>query len=67
MSERNDRSKARVGILSYNENNCESCNSRIEFGTGKSSDDSNSCRNAAAARGDNGDANIKAVVYIFVQ
>ena len=67
MSERHDRSKARVGILSNNENDCKSCNSRIGFGTGKNPDDSNTCGNAAPAGGDKGIAKIKAIGYILVQ
>ena len=51
--------KARIGILGNNENDCKTCDSRIGFGTGGLSDDSNTCGN------DRG--NIKAMGYILVQ
>ena len=63
------RSKARIGIVGNNENDCWSCNSRIGFGTGGDHDDSNTCGNDANAiyGGDNGDQHIKAMGYILVQ
>ena len=60
-------SKARIGILGNNENDCNSCDSRIGFGTGGPHDDSNTCGNDAIAGGDNGDQHIKAMGYILVQ
>ena len=59
-------SKARIGILGNGENDCISCDSRIGFGTGGTSDDSNTCGNQVFG-GDNGDALIKAIGYILVQ
>ena len=56
-----DRSKARIGILGNNEDDCTSCNSRVGFGTGGKNDDSNTCGNHASSQ------NIKAFGYIFVQ
>jgi len=53
----NSFSKARIGILGNNENDCNTCDSRIGFGTGGNRDDSNTCGNAA----------IKAMGYILVQ
>jgi len=63
----NSYSKARIGILGNNENECNSCDSRIGFGTGGSPDDSNTCGNVASAGPDNGDKGIKAMGYILVQ
>ena len=60
-------SKARIGIISNNENECNSCDSRIGFGTGGYHDDSNTCGNEAQALPDNGDKHIKAMGYILVQ
>ena len=60
-------SKARIGILGNNENECLSCDSRIGFGTGGNPDDSNTCGNEATNGGDNGDTHIKAMGYILVQ
>ena len=62
-------SKARIGILGNNENDCVTCDSRIGFGTGGYPDDSNTCGNAATAKWspDNGDKYIKAMGYILVQ
>ena len=60
-------SKARIGIISKEQNDCNSCNTRIGFGTGRYSDDSNTCGNEATARPDNGDQHIKAMGYILVQ
>ena len=59
--------KARIGIIGNNEDNCESCDSRIGFGAGGKHDDSNSCGNEAVLQTDNGNAHIKATGYIFVQ
>ena len=62
-----DKIRARIGILANQEDNCESNDSRIGFGTAGGTDDSNTCGNLAAFGGDNGDKNIKAMGYIFVQ
>ena len=68
-SDREKDSKARIGILFNNENECKSCDSRIGFGTGGYPDDSNTCGNEAlfAHEADNGDKHIKAMGYILVQ
>ena len=60
-------SKARIGILSNNENDCVTPDSRIGFGTGGWPDDSNTCGNEAAYFSDNGDKTVRAMGYIFVQ
>ena len=60
-------SKARIGIIANNQNDCKSCDSRIGFGTGGSPDHSNTCGNTAKHGGDNGDKHIKALGYILVQ
>ena len=60
-------SKARIGIISNNENDCKSCNSRIGFGTGGDPDKTNSCGNEAVDSPDNGYKHIKAMGYILVQ
>ena len=62
-----DGAKARIGIIGNEQNDCSSCDSRIGFGTGGSSDDSNTCGNQAAFSPDNGDKDIKAMGYILVQ
>ena len=59
-------SKARIGIVTNNQDNCLSCNSRIGFGAGGKSDDSNTCGNEAFGFTDNGDKHIKARGYILV-
>ena len=61
------RSKARIGIIGNEQNDCNSCDSRIGFGTGGLQDDSNTCGNEAKHKGDNGDKHIKAMGYILVQ
>ena len=60
-------SKARIGFVSNQENDCFSCDSRIGFGTGGNFDDSNTCGNQATHLADNGDKHIKAMGYILVQ
>ena len=61
-------SKARIGLIANNEeNHCNSCDSRIGFGTGGHPDDSNTCGNVAKYRGDNREKRIKAMGYILVQ
>ena len=63
-----DWSKARIGILGNNEDDCSNCDSRIGFGTGGYSDDFNTCGNEASSYGpDNGEQHIKAMGYILVQ
>ena len=38
-------SKARIGVIANEQTNCNSCDSRIDFGTGGFPDDSNTCGN----------------------
>ena len=61
----------RIGIISNNEQDCSSCNSRIGFGSAGSrgdQDGSNSCGNEAGTYlADNGEKHIKANCYILVQ
>jgi len=59
--------KARIGILGNNQDDCDTCDSRIGFGTGGYHDDSNTCGNEATRLSDNGDKHIKAMGYILVQ
>ena len=59
-------SKARIGIATNNQNKCDSCDSRIGFGTGGQFDDNNTCGNEAARSPDNGDKHIKGMGYILV-
>ena len=59
--------RARIGIVANEQNDCNSPDSRIGFGTGGSPDDSNTCGNEAKHGGDNGDKHIKAMGYILVQ
>jgi len=60
-------SRARIGILGSNRNNCGYCESRVGFGTGGRHDDSNTCGNEATYSPDNGNKHIKAMGYILVQ
>ena len=60
-------SRARIGIVSNQENDCVTCDSRIGFGTGGYADNSNSCGNEATHSPDNGNKHIKAFGYILVQ
>ena len=60
-------SKARIGIVSNNEDGCDSCNSRIGFGTAGRAGNLNTCGNEADGSPDNGDKHIKAMGYILVQ
>lgn len=58
--------KVRIGILSNNEDNCFSCDSRIGFGAESSMDvRNNSCGNEASIS--YGDTHIKTMGYILVQ
>jgi len=59
--------KARIGILGNEQNNCNSCDSSIGFGTGGRPDDTSTCGNGASAGGDNGNKLIKAMGYVLVQ
>ena len=61
------QSKARIGILGNNENDCVTCDSRIGFGTGGLHDDHNTCGNEASHAPDNGNKHIKGMGYILVQ
>ena len=60
-------SKARIGIISNQQDDCASCDSRIGFGTGGKHDNSNSCGNEAKHKSDNGDKHMKTMGYILVQ
>ena len=62
-----DSSKARIGIISNNEDDCSFCDSRIGFGTGGDPDNRNSCGNEAKHSPDNGDKHIKTMGFILVQ
>ena len=65
---RSNRSKARLGIVSNNQNNCYSCNSLIGFGTGSYPKGAKSCGNEALHYTlDDGGKSIKAMGYILVQ
>lgn len=60
-------SKARIGILGNNENNCGTCDSRIGFGIAGIENERNTCGNRAKHETDNGDKNIQTMGYILVQ
>ena len=60
-------SKARIGIVANNQDDCGSCDSRIGFGTGGFPDIFNTCGNVASFKPDNGDQFIRAMGYILVQ
>ena len=60
-------SKVRIGIIANQENDCNSCDSRIGFGTGGYPEDSNTCGNEAKHEADDGDKHITAMGYILVQ
>ena len=60
-------SKARIGIISNNEDDCDRCDSRIGFGTGGKHDDTNTCGNEVSYNGLFRDRHIKAMGYILVQ
>ena len=61
------QSKARIGIIGNNQNDCATCDSRIGFGTGGVQDDTNTCGNEATRQADNGNKHIKTMGYIFVK
>ena len=67
VGDNSGQSKARIGIISNNQDNCATCDSRIGFGTGGEPDNSNSCGNEAEWSPDNGDKHIKTMGYIMVQ
>ena len=60
-------SKARVGYIANNQNDCGFCDSRIGFGTGGYPYNSTTCGNVALHSPDNGKRCIKAMGYILVQ
>ena len=60
-------SKARIGIIGNEQNDCNSCDSRIGFGTGGYPNDSASSGNEAKYSPDNGDKHIATMGYILVQ
>lgn len=70
-SGQNDPAITRIGIISNNEQNCDSCNSRIGFGSEGSrggQHGTNSCGNEAGKHlADNGEKHIRANCYILVQ
>ena len=67
VGDNSGRSKARIGIISNNQDNCASCDSRIGFGTGGYPEKKSSCGNEAKHSPDNGDKHIKTMGYILVQ
>ena len=67
VGENHSHSKARIGYIANQENNCGTCDSRIGFGTGGYHDDSNTCGNQATHNPDNGNRHIRAMGYILVQ
>ena len=67
VGENHSHSKARIGYIANQENDCRTCDSRIGFGTGGYHDDSNTCGNQATYNPDNGNKNIRAMGYILVQ
>ena len=60
-------SKARIGIIGNDQEDCRWCDSRIGFGTGGYPDDNNTCGNEAKHAGDNGEKHIKTMGYILVK
>ena len=67
VGDNSGQSKARIGIISNQQNDCASYDSRIGFGTGGKHDNTNSCGNEATRNSDNGDKHIKTMGYIMVQ
>jgi len=61
VSGENSHSRARIGILGNQENECRTCDSKVGFGTGGRHDDSNTCGNEATTFPDNGDKHMKAM------
>ena len=60
-------SRVRIGIVSNNEDDCRTCDSRIGFGSAGYPDDTNTCGIEAKARTDNGIKQIKTMGYILIQ
>ena len=61
-------SRARIGILGNNElHECDSCDSRIGFGTEGNPNNDNTCGNVGHNSGDNGEKDIRTMGYILVQ
>ena len=60
-------SKARIGIISNEQNDCSTCDSRIGFGIYGSRLSSDRCGNVAQYSPDNGEKNIAVMGYIFVR
>ena len=60
-------SRARIGIVNNDNDLCNTCDSRIGFGTGGYIDDTNTCGNVGPGSSDNGGKNVKTMGYIFVQ
>ena len=60
-------SKARIGIISNDKDDCAYCNSRIGFGTGGYPEKKSSCGNEAKYSPDNGEKHIKTMGFILVQ
>ena len=67
VGDKNDHSKARIGIIGNNQEDCSSSDSRIGFGTGGKFDDTNTCGNEATHEPDNGEKHIKTMGYILVK
>ena len=66
-SDRPPFSKARIGILGNNEEDCTTCDSRIGFGIEGNKGEPYTCGNVAKHDPDNKDKNIKTMGYILVQ
>ncbi|XP_022803780.1 uncharacterized protein LOC111341092 [Stylophora pistillata] len=56
--------KVRIGILGNNEDDCNTCDSRIGFGTGGNPDDKNTCGNVNRSKKGR---RIKAIGYILIK
>ena len=67
VTENKHTAKARIGILGNQQDNCNTCESRIGFGTGGFPNDYSTCGNEAILDADNGDKYIQAMGYILVQ
>jgi len=63
---RDFNSRARIGVVTNNQDDCRTCDSRIGFGSGGYPEDSNTC-GQAAQKGDNGSKFVKAMCYLFVR
>ena len=59
-------SKARIGIVGNEQEDCSSCDSRIGFGTGGTPDNSITCGNVARHNPGKKDKHIRAMGYILV-